>query len=80
MDPRSSLPCSQESTLVFILSQMNPVHTLPLSLGFILISSNWCSDLPSGLFRSRLSTKILYALMYLGEKKNASQEDIGKII
>jgi hypothetical protein len=29
MEPESSLPCSQESTTVPILSQIDPVHTTP---------------------------------------------------
>jgi len=51
--------------LIPILSQMNPVHTLPPYFPKIHsnITSCLCLGLPSDLFSSGFSTKILYAFL-----------------
>jgi hypothetical protein len=50
-----------------ILSQMNPVHILTYSFlrSTLILSSHPLLGLPSGVFASRLSTKILYVSAFL---------------
>jgi len=61
--PKVHYRANKSLPLVLILSQMHPVHTSPPS--FLKIHSNIISHLslglPSGLFPSNFSTKILYA-------------------
>jgi hypothetical protein len=66
MESKTLLPCSQERTLVSILSQMNLIHALPIfSLRSILtLSSYLCIDLPSHLFPLEFPTNIFYALPF----------------
>jgi hypothetical protein len=66
MDPEGSLPCSQEPSTVPILSQINPVHTIPSYLSRIHLNivhppTSWSSQwfLPSGF-----PTNILYAFLF----------------
>jgi hypothetical protein len=62
MEPEGSLLCSQEPLLAPIVSQINPIHTVPSYLRSILILfTRLRLGLPSGLFPSRFPTNILYA-------------------
>jgi len=50
MEPEGYLPCSQETALVQILIQMNPVHIFtPCFCKICFISSHLCLGLPNGL-------------------------------
>jgi hypothetical protein len=67
MEPKGSLPCSQEpSTSPYILSQIDSVHTIqPISPRSILIlSTHLRLGLTSGLFPSGFPTNILYAFFF----------------
>jgi hypothetical protein len=64
MEPRGSLPCSQQPD-TGLYPEPDPVHTTPSYLISILIlSSHLCLGLPSGLFPSGFPTKTLYALLF----------------
>jgi len=55
------MPCSQSLPFAPVLSQINSVHTNPISLVFILISSSQLhQDFPSCLFPSGFPTKTRY--------------------
>jgi hypothetical protein len=58
---------------------MNPVHTrIPISLRFLLIlSSNLCLGLPSGLFPSGFATKRLYASLILNNVTGFNESRYG---
>jgi hypothetical protein len=60
MEPEGSLPCSQEPSLVPILSQIDPVHPIPLN-PILILSTHLSLGLHSGLFLSGFPTNILYA-------------------
>jgi hypothetical protein len=62
MELEGSLLCLQQPTLVPILSQMHPIHTLPPYFPKIYssISSHICLGLPSGLFPSGIPTKTFH--------------------
>jgi hypothetical protein len=64
MEPEDSLPCSQEPPLVPILSQINPVHTIPsypISLrSTLILFTHPRRGLHSGLFPSGFPSKTLY--------------------
>jgi hypothetical protein len=58
-----SSPCSQKPPLVRILSQVDPIDTIPshLSKIYLILSTHLRRGLPSGLFPSGFPTNILYA-------------------
>ena len=61
MEPKGTMPCSQSLPFAPILSQINSVHTNPISLVFILISSSHLyQGFPSCLFPSGFPTKTRY--------------------
>jgi hypothetical protein len=64
MEPEDLLLCSQ-GLQVFILSQMNSIHTFPLYLPVIhrSIFSHLRLSLSRGLFPSGFLVKILYAFL-----------------
>ena len=68
-----SPPCS--SATLPILSQINPVHTLPSHFSKIHfhINSHLCLGLPGGLFPSSFSTKILYIPVFPPYMPHASR-------
>jgi hypothetical protein len=65
MEPEGLLPCSQEPSLVPILSQIHPIHATPSYLTFfIILSTHLRLVLPSGHFPSGMPTNILYAFLF----------------
>jgi hypothetical protein len=63
-NPKIHYRVHKSPPLVRILSQIDPVHTIPSYLRPILIlSTHLCLRLPSGLFPSGFPTNILYAFL-----------------
>jgi hypothetical protein len=65
MEPEGSLPCSQE--LVPILSQIDPVHTIPSQIYILISSIHLRLGLPSGalfFFSSSLSLQTDKTLLF----------------
>jgi hypothetical protein len=63
MEPEVSLPCSQKPSTGPILSQIDPIHTIPSYLPKIHFNILRLG-LPSGLFPSGSLTNILYAFLF----------------
>jgi hypothetical protein len=59
MEPESSIPVSQEPSLIPIFSHINPIHTNPSYLSKIPRLG-----LPSGLFPSGFPINTLYAFLF----------------
>jgi hypothetical protein len=65
MEPEVHYCVRNSPPLVPVLSQIDPVNTIPSSLRSILISSSHLRlDLRSGLFPSGFVTNILYAFLF----------------
>ena len=64
MEPGGSMPHSQWLSNIPILSRINPIPRIPISLRSILIlSSNLRLSLPKGLFPVGVAVKIFKALL-----------------
>jgi hypothetical protein len=61
IQPEESLLCSQEPALVHILSQMNPVHAVPLLKVYISTNLHLCLDFQCGLISMDFHIKTMYA-------------------
>ena len=66
MKPKGSLPCSQKSTIVSSLSQINPIKSShPIYLRPILIlSPHWLLPHPNDVFPLGFPTKTLHAFLF----------------